>query len=115
MQNLLFKKLRQSMSFSVQLTDSARKDLNEVIEYIAKNLGNPIAANNLLDTFFENIELLSDNPNMYPLCKNERLQKLKYRKMVVDNYVFPYRVDSKKENIIIARVIYARRDYEKML
>jgi toxin ParE1/3/4 len=103
------------MSFNVQLTEAAKQDLDAIVEYIAKNLDNQIAADNFLNKVLKTIDLLSYNPKMYPVCNNDRLKKKGYRKMIIDNYVFPYIVKEKDERVIIARAIYAKRDYEKML
>lgn len=41
--------------------------------------------------------------------------KHEYRKLLVDNYVMFYYVDESKKLITIARVIYAKRDLDKIL
>jgi toxin ParE1/3/4 len=115
MQNQQFRTVRTSMNFNVQLTDSAKHDIDMIVDYIAKNPDNPIAADNFLNKVLKTIDLLSYNPIMYPFCNNARLKKKGYRKMIIDNYVFPYIVKENDEIIIISRVIYAKRDYGKML
>lgn len=41
--------------------------------------------------------------------------KHEYRKMLVQNYIMFYWVEEKEKVVTVARVIYARRDYEKLL
>ena len=103
------------MSYKVQFTESANFDIDKIIKYISIKLCNQTAADNFLNKILDKIIILAENPKLYSEFNNERLRLKGYRKMFIDNYVFPYIIDELNQTIIIARVIYAKRDYEKYL
>ena len=48
-------------------------------------------------------------------CLDEYLNKKGYRKLIVDNFITLYKVDDEKKIVTVMRVIYGRRQYEKLL
>ena len=103
------------MSYKVQFTELAKYDIDEITEYISIKLCNQTAADEFLNKILDTISILEENPKIYSEFNSERLRLKGYRKMFIDNYVFPYLINELDQTIIISRVIYARRDYEKYL
>jgi plasmid stabilization system protein ParE len=103
------------MTYKVQFTESAKSDIDEITEYISIKLCNQTAAEKLLTKIFDTISILEENPKLFSEFNNERLRLKGYRRMFIDNYVFPYLINELDHTIIISRVIYAKRDYEKYL
>lgn len=103
------------MSYKVQFTEIAKHDLDEISEYISVKLCNQTATDDFLNKILDKISILEENPKIYAKFNNGRLRQKGYRKMFIDNYVFPYLIDEMNQMIIISRVIYAKRDYEKYL
>ena len=93
----------------------AKQDMTDIVRYISNELLNPIAADALADEMIEAAERLSDFPYINAVHQTIKPLKHEYRKLLVKNYIMFYWVDEKKKLITIARVIYARRDYEKLL
>ncbi|WP_083809940.1 type II toxin-antitoxin system RelE/ParE family toxin [Mahella australiensis] len=46
---------------------------------------------------------------------DERLASLGYRKLIVKNYVVFFTIDEKSKVVDIARILYARRDWLRVL
>jgi toxin ParE1/3/4 len=90
----------------VSLLPQAEEDLLEIIEYIA--LDNSSAAEKMLARFEKALDLLSDNPSVGRLVRDERLKLLQYRFLVVDRYVVFYLFRDKK--VLVCRILHGARD-----
>ena len=67
------------MAYKVQIADSAKLELAEIVGYIAETLCNKKAASSLLDDFYEQKSFLYENPYTFPECPIESLRKKEYR------------------------------------
>ena len=92
----------------------ARQDMAEIAGYISHDLGNPLAAQKLAYEMIEAAEMLAEFPYSNAIHFSVKPFKQEYRRLVVKNYIMFYWVDEKKKQVTVARVIYARRDYEKL-
>ena len=101
------------MAYKVKITESADRDLDEILTYIAESLANPKAATDFADTLNERYATLEHHPLMFELSRNKRLANMGYRRFVVGSYVVLYLVDDVRQEVTIARIFYGRRDYEK--
>jgi len=93
----------------------AEKDMVEIVRYISLDLANPTAAEHLAASFIEGAEKLLAFPYANPLYLPIRPLKHEYRKLIMQNYMMLYRVDEFTKTVIIARVVYAKCDYNKLL
>lgn len=103
------------MNYNLVITQPAKKDLADILQYISKDLSAPKAANDLLDDILKCYDNISSNPLMYALCDNDRLKSKNTEKQLTLNYIMFYRVDEEKQIIYIMRFIYGRRDYINLL
>lgn len=94
---------------------AAKQDMTNIARYISHELLNPTAADALADEMIDAAGRLCDFPYRNAVHQTIRPLKHEYRKLLVKNYIMFYWVDEKEKLITIARVIYARRDYEKLL
>ena len=83
----------------------------EVITYIAAD--RPSAAEALATKIEKNIRLLSDNPHLGQIPKEEELARLGYRYLVVENYLIFYIIE--RQTIYIHRILHGARDYLSLL
>ncbi len=93
----------------------ARQDLIDIVTYISDELKNNIAAMKLAEKFTTSVEKLIDFPYSCPIHVPIKPLNFEYRKLIVDNYIMFYWVDEAKKTVTVARVIYGKRDYEKLL
>lgn len=98
--------------YEVILTDVAKEELDDIYEYISNELKAIKVANQLMDKIERSILILERNPYLYPKVKIRPHNEI-YRKLVIENYVVLYDVDEKMKQVIIYRVLYARRNYLK--
>lgn len=101
--------------YNVQFLSVAKNDLLEIAGYIAGELKNPAAALRIAEHIVQAADNLSEFPYSYPVYVPVRPVKYEYRKMRVENYLVFYTVDEKAKNVTITRVIYAKRDFDRII
>ncbi len=101
--------------YKLKITELAQTDLESIVDYIAVQLANPIAAGNFLNEVEKCYDYLKNNPMIYALSNDARLQKEGYRKALIKNYVLMFKVFEENQTVIVYRVFYAARDYFKLL
>ena len=101
--------------YQLKFLPLARQDMTAISRYISHELHNPTAAEKLAVKMIEAAESLTDFPYKNAIHQPVKPLKKEFRKQKVKNYFIFYWVDEKEKTITIARVIYARRDYEKLL
>jgi len=103
------------MAYKLIVSADAHRDIDDITRYIAHEICNLPAAISFLDDVEKSYRFIVENPYMYGLCADKRLQKEGYRKVPIKNYLVIYRVDEEKKRVSVVRVIYGRRDYAKLL
>lgn len=103
------------MKYDLIYLPSAQQDMIDIVTYISRELENPAAANRLAEKFINEAENIRSFPYSTPAYYPIRPLKHDYRKLLVDSYIVFYWVDETEHRIVIARVIYAKSDYNKML
>jgi plasmid stabilization system protein ParE len=88
--------------YNIRLLKIAEEDLNEIISYIA--LDNPDAAENLANKIETDLMLLSSNPHLGRIPRDEEIRKFGYRYLILENYLIFYTIEEK--TIFIHRIIY---------
>ena len=87
----------------------------EIVRYISQELQNPTAADQLAMELIEAGDSIPKFPYANPAFIPIRPLKHEYRKLLVQNYFMFYWVDEVKKLVTVARVVYARRDYKRLL
>lgn len=104
------------MAYNVRIMEKAEDDLSEIVTYISDTLCNPQAADSLLLEFLEEKENIADNPYMYPLSNDLRLQAEGYHRFLFKkNYIALYLIDDDEKQVSIMRIFYAKRDYGNLI
>ena len=101
--------------YNVEYLLSAVQDMVEIVTYIARELNNPSAAERIAERLAETGESLREFPYAQPAYAPLRPLKHEYRKPLVENYMMLYWVSETEKRVTIARVVYARRNYAKLL
>ena len=101
--------------YQLEFLPIAKQDMIDIAQYISHELLNPTAAEKLADAMIDAAEMLADFPYINAIHQSIKPSKKEYRKLIVKNYIVFYWVDEKDKKVTIARVIYARRDYEGLL
>lgn len=86
-------------AYTVRYLSTAEQDLLEIFDYIKKD--NPSAAKTLLERFDQRISQLTEFPQTGVIPKDDRLKRLGYRVLLVENYLVFY--------VIVGRTVQIRR------
>jgi plasmid stabilization system protein ParE len=101
--------------YSITITEPAEQDLNSAVDYFINVLKAPKAAQTLLDEVEEKIDFLSVNPFVYEIEYDDYLQERNIRSVLVRSHLVFYVVNQKSEEVIILRILYARRNWLNIL
>jgi plasmid stabilization system protein ParE len=93
----------------------ARQDMVDLVRYISGKLKNPVAADRLAVEMIEAGNGILTFPYANPSYTPIRPLKHDYRKVLVQNYLMFYWVDEKKKLVTVARVLYAKSEYDSQL
>lgn len=97
--------------YQVRLLSIAEEDFTGIVSYIAAD--NPNAADAIASKIEKNLELLSDNPNLGRIPREEEIRNLGYRYLIVQNYLIFYTTEAK--TIFIHRILHGARNYKTLL
>jgi len=98
------------MGFKTEYSEQAAADLADVIQYLSDELCSPQAAERFYQAVYEKLEVLSENPYIYPLHHDEKLYAEGYRFAVIGNYLMFYMVNDDSSIVDIVRIVYGGRD-----
>lgn len=96
-------------------TDSAKQDLDEILNYISNVLYNQNAAIDFYNRLKEAIERIRDFPNLYPIVENEFITEKNIRKIIVKNYIVYYLYKEAEKTVVLLRIVYSKRNLEEVL
>ena len=97
--------------FQIRLLKIAEEDFTEIVSFIADE--NPTAAEAIADQIEKNLELLSENPKLGRIPRDEEIRNLGYRYIIVQNYIIFYTIE--KRTIFIHRILHGARNYKSLL
>ncbi|MBR4910446.1 MAG: type II toxin-antitoxin system RelE/ParE family toxin [Clostridia bacterium] len=103
------------MSYDVFYTAKARDDLEEIYEYIAFSLQEPVTAGKMYQNIIAAVHTLKTFPLRNALYENEPWRSRGLRKLPVKNFLVFYTVNEEKNAVRIIRIMYGARDLEKHL
>jgi plasmid stabilization system protein ParE len=101
------------MKNNIKFSPFALNDLDEIWDYISINLSNPTAAKRTVDGIMDAVDTLKDFSRVGSILEFSNGIKSNYRFVKHKNYMVFYRINS--NDIFIDRIIYAKRDYLKIL
>lgn len=97
--------------YTIRFLKIAEEDFTEIVSYISAD--NPKAAIAIANKIEKNLELLSENPLMGRIPRDEEIRKLRYRYLIVQKHIIFYTIENK--TIYIHRILHSTRDYKSFL
>lgn len=97
----------------IDYSPRALQDMDDIWDYIAKELKNPIAAKRTIDRITTDISRLKQIPFMGPALSSISSFDSDFRFLVSGNYMVFYQVGDSV--ITVSRVLYGRRNYPELL
>lgn len=101
--------------YKLEYLPAAHQDMVDIVRYISRELCNPTAAERLAMELIEAGDSIPGVPYANPAYTPIRPLKHEYRKRLVQNYIMFYWVDEGKKLVTVARVIYAKREFERLI
>ena len=101
----------ENTSYSVGMTDEARRDLENIFRYVAKNLQEPGTAASLIDELEAGILSLCNMPQRSPERQIGIYAGTGYRQLLVKNYTIIFRVEEMNRRVIILTIRYSRSNF----
>lgn len=98
-------------AYKVKIFPSAQRDLREIVDYL--NTMSEEAALRYYDLLISGISSLSSMPERCPHPRDLALAAKGYRYLTVKNYLVFFIVND--STVQIMRIIYAKRDYTRLL
>ena len=98
--------------YNVLISNKYLEDVEDIFSYIASTLCNVDAALNLKEKLNIEIEKLTHYPFVNSPIETKQNYLFEYRKVKIGNYYMLYYVENM--TIIIARLIYAKRDFDNL-
>jgi toxin ParE1/3/4 len=96
---------------TVRLLPAAEDDLIEIVTYVAGD--NPFSALALADTIEKTWDLLSNNPLLGRVPREDELAQAGYRYLVTaKHYLIFYKVEGR--TVYVHRIIHGARDYLRL-
>lgn len=100
--------------YRVDISEPTENDLRDIVRYISAQLSAPMTALKMMDTMEEAIARLALMPQKC-FVTDEKLAMLGYRKLPVKNYIVFFTIDEKLKVVDVERILYARRDWQRIL
>ena len=101
--------------YRVDVSEVAENDLHDIVRYIASQFSAPVTALHMMELLEETMASLSEMPQRFPLLADGRLSQMGYRKLAVKNYIVLFSIDEKNGVVDVERILYARRDWLRIL
>ena len=108
-----FRELLQILFYGNSATAQALHDLDEVWDYISFELQNPQAAEKTVNRILDKVDQLVEFAQSGALLSAVSEVMGEERFLVCDSYMIFYH--SEKQEVMIDRVLYGRRDYLRVL
>lgn len=101
--------------YNIIFEETAVNDLKSIFDYISKNLLNEQASKKLSNKIKQEIISLKNHPLSNPIFQSKKVRKHQYRILIVNNFIVFYWINDNENRIIIARVLYSKRDFDDLL
>jgi plasmid stabilization system protein ParE len=99
--------------YSVQITDKALEDMEEIYIYIAEQLQAPENAMGQYNRIAEAIQKLTVFPERVRIMESEPEHTIGLRQLPIDNFSVFYVIED--DRVIVTRVLYSASDISKRL
>ncbi len=103
------------MTYRIEFSNDAKKDLNDSYDYIASVLKNAAAAKRFIETAQKGIFSLDTFPERNPLVRDSFLSSKGLRMHIIKNYLAFYIIYKNTNTVYILRILNSRQDWLSIL
>ena len=101
--------------YIVEISETAGKDLENIISYLRYSLAGDIIADKYKLLFKQELKSLENIAGSMPVLSEKITVHKNIRKINVRNYILFYKVDEEKSKALVLRIGHAFMDWEKYL
>ena len=101
--------------YIVEISETAKIDLENIISYLRYNLAGDIIADKYKILFKQEIRNLENIAGSLPILSEELTGHKNIRKINIRNYIMFYMVDEENSKALVLRIGHAFMDWEKYL
>lgn len=103
------------MKYDIIRTDTADRQLRDLLFYIAEDSGDADIALAYLDKIQHSIELLAEQPYYGVKAKHTSLRRMGFRMIIIENHLIFYKIRERDYTVIVYAIVDARRDYANLI
>ena len=96
--------------YNVIISPAAQNDFLDIVEHL--DTLSPEDATRYYELFMEKTGMLATTPESCPLARDTQLRLRGYRMLPIENYIVFYVINAK--TVELRRILYARRQYERL-
>ena len=97
-------------AYNVRISPAAQNDFLDIVEHLETL--SPEAAAQYFELFMEKTGMLATAPESCPLARDTQLRLRGYRMLQIENHIVFYVIKGKTAEL--RRILYARRQYERL-
>lgn len=102
-------------TYKIVIERTAENDLSDILSYISNTLHEPIIAKKLYSEIKEKFLNLKSMPHRHKIVNEEPYRSIGVRMLLIENYIAFYVVDEERKTVHIFRILYNRRDWQRIL
>lgn len=99
--------------YKLSISDTARMDIDNTMDYITNNLKNSQAATKLYNAINDKLDAVCDDPMISKDCRYYGVEDETVRRVKVRNYILFFKIETKQ--IIVIRFLYSKMNIESIL
>ena len=103
------------MSYIVEESSAAARDLDMIIAYLVDTLKSPSAARRVLNDYSTLLDVLEETPFVYALVRDDLLSFAGYRWAPISSYMVFFTVDEERKTVSIHRIAHESRNWMQLL
>ena len=97
--------------YYVKISSTAQNDFMEIAERL--EVLTPEEAEQQYDNILKKTEILGKSPESCPSARDSQLRLRGYKMLTVDDYIYFFVINAK--TVEIRRILYARRQYDRLV
>ena len=101
--------------YIVEMSETAERDLENIISYLRYDLAGDIIADKYKLLFKQELKKLADVAGSMPILEENLTGHKNIRKINVRNYIIFYIIDENEDKAYVVRIGHAFMDWEKYL
>ena len=105
--------MQKPMKNKIYYSPEAKRDLDDIWEYIESELSNATAARKVINRIMDDVGQLGLFPSLGAKLSSITDAETDFRYIVSENYMTFYRIS--QNDIYVDRILYGRRDYLRVL